>query len=82
MGRKRKPARLRQEEPRCEQNVSGGFIIAGRGGTEVSYVTIQLCGSAGGLSYLHSLGIVHGSGESDMNLTKVYDLTLFQQLNA
>ena len=36
---------------------------------------IQLRGSADGLSYLHSRGITHGSGEFDMNLTGMHDLT-------
>lgn len=47
-------------------------------GNGASFFVIQLRGSAAGLDYLHSWGIVHGNGESDGGLTNKYDLTLPQ----
>ena len=44
-------------------------------GNETSLVTLQLRGSAAGLAYLHSRGVVHGNGEFDRHLTSVHDLT-------
>ena len=37
--------------------------------------TIQLRASAAGLNYLHSQGVVHGSGKSGRDLTSMDDLT-------
>jgi len=42
-----------------------------------SLVTIQLCGSAAGLSYLHARFVVHGSGKSEKDLTSIHDLTFY-----